>query len=49
MKSIEGKIFGGYTDLNIDADNSKWKQGQKNSFLFSVLNNKIIKCKCVNN
>jgi hypothetical protein len=48
VKSTEGRIFGGFTDLNIDGVGS-WIQGQKNSFLFALIDNKIIKCKCINN
>ena len=30
-------------------ENDEWIEGKKNSFLFAILDNKIHKCKCVNN
>ena len=49
VKDTTGKVFGGYTDIVFDGSSS-WKcDGQKNSFLFAFLDNKIIKCKCINN
>ena len=47
VKTIEGKVFGGYTDLNFTGNN-KWVAGNKNSFLFALLDNKAIKCICIN-
>ena len=34
VKSTNGKVFGGYTDLNISGV-AAWIVGQKNSFLFA--------------
>ena len=48
VKADDGKVFGGYTDLNFDRNNS-WIKGKKNSFLFAFLDNKVIKFKCINN
>ena len=48
VKSTEGKIFGGYTDLNLNGSGS-WLNGNKNSFLFAFIDNKAIKSKCINN
>ncbi len=47
VKAINGKVFGGYTDLNFNGSNI-WINGKKNSFLFAFLDNKAIKCICVN-
>ncbi len=49
MKDINGRVFGGYTDLEFDGSGAWKSDGQKNSFLFVLLDNKIIKCKCINN
>ena len=46
IESIEGFIFGGYTPLDWD-NNSNWKN-DKETFLFSLTNNKIYK-KILNN
>ncbi len=47
VKTINGKIFGAYTDLNFNG-NGKFVNGNKNSFLFAFIDNKAIKCKCIN-
>ncbi len=47
IKAKDGKLFGGYTDLNFNGSGS-WVAGNKNSFLFAFLDNKAIKCICVN-
>jgi hypothetical protein len=47
VKAKDGKIFGAYTDLNFNGSGS-YVAGNKNSFLFAILDNKAIKCKCVN-
>ena len=46
VKATDGKVFGGYTDLDFKMGSNK--NGNKNSFLFALLENKIIKCKCIN-
>ena len=38
VKAIDGKVFGGYTDLNFTGS-GKWVAGNKNSFLFAFLDN----------
>ncbi len=47
VKAVDGKVFGGYTDLNFNGS-AQWVNGNKNSFLFAFLDNKVIKCKCIN-
>lgn len=47
VKSTEGKIFGGYSDMNLNG-NGQWVIGNKNSFLYAFFDNKAIKCKCLN-
>jgi hypothetical protein len=47
VKATDGKVFGGYTDL--DFEKNSRKDGNKSSFLFALLENKVIKCKCINN
>ncbi len=44
MKDTTGRVFGGYTDLEFDGSGAWTSGGQKNSFLFVILDNKIIKC-----
>jgi hypothetical protein len=46
VKSTEGRVFGGYTDLDFNGS-GRWVKGNKNSFLFAFLDNKVIKCKCI--
>jgi hypothetical protein len=46
VKAIDGKVFGAYTDLNFNGKG--WVNGNKNSFLFAFIDNKAIKCKCIN-
>jgi len=46
VKSTDSRVFGGYTDLNFNG-NGNWVIGNKNSFLFAILDNKIIKCQCI--
>ncbi len=48
VKTDDEKVLGLFTDLNFDGSGS-WIKGNKNSFLFEFLDNKVIKCKCVNN
>ncbi len=48
VKTDDEKAFGLYTDINFDGSGS-WIDGNKNSYLFAFLDNKVIKCKCVNN
>jgi hypothetical protein len=47
IKSTEGSVFGGFTDLVFDGSD-KWIKGNRNSFLYAILDNKIIKCNCIN-
>ncbi len=47
VKAVDRKVFGGYTDLDLNG-NGKWVNGNKNSFLFAFLGNKVVKCKCIN-
>jgi hypothetical protein len=44
VKDTTGRVFGGYTDLEFDGSGAWTSGGQKNSFLFVILDNKIIKC-----
>ncbi len=46
VKATDGKVFGGYTDLDFNGS-GVWVAGNKNSFLFAFLDNKVIKCKCI--
>ncbi len=48
VKSTEGRVFGGYTDLDFSGSGT-FVSGNKNSFLFAFLDNKIIKCKSLSN
>ena len=47
VKATNGKVFGGYTDLEFDGSGA-WRDGNKNSFLFAFEENKIVKCRCIN-
>jgi hypothetical protein len=35
VKDTDGKVFGGYTDLDFDGSGNWKSDGQKNSFLFA--------------
>ena len=43
VKGANGNVFGAYTDLNFTGV-LRWINGNKNTFLFAILDNKIIKC-----
>ena len=44
MKDTNGKIFGGYTNLIISGD-AYWEYGEGKSFVFSFIEEDVIKCK----
>ena len=46
VKDTNGKVFGGYTDVNFGLDLYN-KKVKKNSFLFSYINGKYQKFKCI--
>ena len=44
VKDTTGRIFGGYSDVELDGSNTWLSKGEKKSFLFAFINDKIIKC-----
>ena len=49
IKSEMQRIFGGYTDISWQSGNGYYKQGNENSFIFSLRDDgKFIKFRCLN-
>ena len=49
VKDTTGKIFGGYSDVRYTGSGQWLSDRSKKCFLFAFLDDKIVKCKCINN
>ena len=48
VKSEMGRVFGGFTDISWELDSGNFKEGNGNSFIFSVRDDQnIVKLKCL--